>query len=296
MIKLVIVIGILFLLLIPAACIVGETTTSTSNQEYSQYRLEYRLVQKYPDIFWCDPDYYPVSREGQEQANALEQFSNIKNNTDEFAAILEHINLPNKTNYSDLEKLSIYKEHKLLSYAISINRSGSIYNFVLRVGENAGKRIEGTITSKGQTEVLKEETSYNTCPICLTEGTLISTPTGLAPVEQLTVGMLVWTQNESGEFAARPILKTSSTAVPAGFKVIKLRLADGRTLTASPGHPSSAMIPLSAYKNSDILDGSVIVRLEQESYDGNFTYDLLPAGPTGFYIANGILIGSTLVR
>jgi hypothetical protein len=31
-----------------------------------------------------------------------------------------------------------------------------------------------------------------------------------------------------------------------------------------------------------------------EPYDGGFTFDLLPDGPTGVYIADGVQLGSTL--
>ena len=34
--------------------------------------------------------------------------------------------------------------------------------------------------------------------------------------------------------------------------------------------------------------------VERLAYTGHATFDLLPAGDTGFYWANGILIGSTL--
>jgi hypothetical protein len=293
--KLVFALFFLSIFVISSACSSGQTTTS-STQEYSQYQLEYRIAQNYPDLFWCDPDYYPISREGQEQANALEQFSSIKANGSEFAAILEHLALPNKSDFSDQEKLLIYKEHKLLSYGISITPAGGLYNFVVRTGENEGKRLEGTVTSTGQIKVLKEETSFNTCPICLTAETLISTPTGQIPVQQLKTGIPVWTINERGELTALPILKTSSTAVPSEFEIVRITLADGRTLAASPGHPSADLIPLAAYHEGDVLDGSIIVSLENESYNGGFTYDLLPDGPTGFYLANGIILKSTLVR
>jgi hypothetical protein len=33
---------------------------------------------------------------------------------------------------------------------------------------------------------------------------------------------------------------------------------------------------------------------DRVSYDGDATYDILPAGPTGFYWADGILMTSTL--
>jgi hypothetical protein len=285
-------IGLIFV----SSCVNGTSSTSTSAPNYSQYQLEYRIIQNYSDVFWCDPDLFPVSREGQEQANALTQFPDIQNNLSEFTAILEHLNWSDKTDYTDLEKLSIYREHKLLSHAVSVSPSGNLYNFIILIGNNQGKRIEGTIGYDGQIQVIKEETSFNTCPICLSAGTLIDTPEGQLPVEQLKPGMMVWTQNDSHIKMAVPVTKTASTAVPAGFLVIWIVLADGRHLAASPGHPTTSLIPLENYKIGDNLDGSTIVKFEKENYDEDYTWDILPAGPTGFYMANGIWLNSTLVR
>jgi len=42
------------------------------------------------------------------------------------------------------------------------------------------------------------------------------------------------------------------------------------------------------------LDGSTITTWELVPYGGERTYDLLPAGATGHYWANGILMSSTI--
>jgi hypothetical protein len=42
------------------------------------------------------------------------------------------------------------------------------------------------------------------------------------------------------------------------------------------------------------LDGARITGFEGLAYKGVETYDLLPSGDTGYYWANGILMGSTL--
>ncbi len=73
-----------------------------------------------------------------------------------------------------------------------------------------------------------------------------------------------------------------------------LKLADGRKLFASPAHPTADGRALSDLLPGDLLDGSRITQIEQTVYTGGATYDILPSGPTGFYWANGILLGSTL--
>jgi len=43
-----------------------------------------------------------------------------------------------------------------------------------------------------------------------------------------------------------------------------------------------------------LLDGDIIVSRENIPYQFAYTYDILPASSTGIYVANGVLIGSTL--
>ncbi|MDO8568294.1 MAG: Hint domain-containing protein [Dehalococcoidales bacterium] len=166
----------------------------------------------------------------------------------------------------------------------------------MRTGQGQGQHIEGTITSTGDIKVTKQETSFNTCPICLTRGTLIDTPDGPVPVEQLRPGMPVWTADEAGNRISGTVAAIGSTPIPASFQVIKMALADGRTVTASPGHPAADGRPLSDYLTGEVLDGSVVITMEYVAYDGGATYDLLPSGVTGLYWANGILLRSTLFQ
>ena len=44
----------------------------------------------------------------------------------------------------------------------------------------------------------------------------------------------------------------------------------------------------------ETLDGSKITSVNQELYNGIYTYDILPSGNTGDYWANGILVKSSL--
>jgi len=260
---------------------------------YSQYQLEYQLLAKYPDYFWCDPDVYPVAREGQEQQNAISQFPSIRANASEFSAILAQLGLPDKTDYTDAEKLAIYREYKKLTYIIQMTPGAGGYDFSLRTGENQGKLIKGTITTTGTIKVTSQATSFNTCPICLTAGTLIDTPDGPVPVEAVRPGMIVWTVGSDGNHAAAPVVHTGAGSAPAGFMAVRLVLSDGRTVTASPGHPTADGRLLGDLQTGDTLDGAVLASAQRVPYAGT-TYDILPQGGTGFYWANGILLKSTL--
>jgi hypothetical protein len=108
--------------------------------------------------------------------------------------------------------------------------------------------------------------------------------------------MIVWTMDESGNRVAKEVVETTSTIVPSSFNVIKIELNDGRTLTASPGHPTAEGRAIADYQLGNELDGAQIVTMDYITYENSMTYDILPAGNTGYYWANGILLGSTLKK
>ena len=271
-------------------------TTPAPTTELSQYALEYRLLEAYPDFFWCDPDFFPVGQVGQEEHNSIEQFPAIRANAPEFAAILEQLMLADKADYTAEEKLSIYREHKKLTYIIQMTPANDGYDFSLRTTENQGLRIEGIISLQGKINESTREIGFNSCPICLTKGTLIDTPVGPVPVQEVTTGVMVWTMDEAGNRTAAQVIDTIATPVPPGFEVVKVTLDDGRTVSASPGHPTADWRPLGDYQVGEMLDGTPVASIERVRYEGGFTYDLLPAGSTGLYRANRVLLMSTLVN
>jgi hypothetical protein len=258
--------------------------------------LAYILLDAYPNFFWCDPDFYPVAREGQEQANALSQYPAIRANEAEFSAIVKRINLPTQADYSDSQKLDIYRQHKKITVAVQFTASVEGFRFSLAVGQGQGQRITGIITTGGTTTILSQVASFNTCPICLSQGTLIDTPEGQVAVEKLAVGEIVWSVDSDEQRVAVQIVKTSRTPVPPNFQVVSIKLQDGRSLVASPNHPSSQGRALGDYQIGEVLDGAKILGLDHLTYQGDFTYDLLPSTASGFYWADGILVGSTLSR
>ncbi len=273
----------------------AKPVMTTTPAIYSEYQLEYMVLANYPNVFWSDPDLYPVARVGQELQNALQQFVSIRANDVEFSAILEHLGLDRKDNYTDEERLLIYRQHKLLTLAVQMSPAASgSYHFVLRIGEGQGERLEGTITASGKITVEKREPSFNTHPICLTRGTLIATESGPVPIEEIVVGTPVWTVDPMGKRIAVPVLETTSVAVSDSYRAISLVLRDGRKITASPGHPSAEGKRLDQYKVGDALDGSEVVQASLVAYDGSRTYDVLPGGGTGIYWANGIMLKSTI--
>ena len=133
-----------------------------------------------------------------------------------------------------------------------------------------------------------------TCPICLAKNTLIDTPQGAIPVQEIQKWTPIWTVNQSGERVPGIVIKTSKTPVPRGHKMAELVLDDGRALLVSPGHPTIDERTAGDLVESDIYNGARVVSAQLIPYDGGYTYDLLVSGGTGFYFANGILLDSTL--
>lgn len=132
-------------------------------------------------------------------------------------------------------------------------------------------------------------------PECLPAAARIDTPNGEVRVDQLAPGDLVWTLR-GGAPAVEPVLFVRSRDVPASHVVMAIRLDDGRALTASPGHPTADGRFLGDLRPGDRLDGAVVTRAERVLYGQPRTWDLLPAGPTGAYRADGVWVGSTLAR
>jgi Hint domain-containing protein len=260
----------------------------------SPAELKYKVLDQFPDFFYCDPDLYPIAR-GDPAEAAEQRFPEIQANQEEFQAILKHNGMDGLTNFTAEQKQTIYSDYKKLN-ALYFELAGDKYQFQILTGSESknGSSIKGTIDGNGSIKVLDKQPGYINCPICLAAGTMIDTPQGAILVENLKVGDHVWTKNEAGERIVGIILQVGSARVPATHQVIHLKLSDGRELWASPGHPTIDGRRLVDLKLGDVYNGAQIILFERVHYQGTSTYDLLPSGGTGFYWANGILMGSTL--
>jgi hypothetical protein len=258
--------------------------------------LKYRVLDQFPDFFYCDPDFYPIAR-GDEVVIAQQRFSEMQTNQEEFQAILAHNNLSGLTSFTDEQKLLIYREHKKLN-SIFFELAGNTYRFQIQTGAEGqqGSLITGTIDADGSIQIQQQESGFPSCPICLAAGTLIDTPRGPVAVEHLRIGDPVWTVNGAGGRVLAKVLKLRSTAVPVNHQAIHIRLSDSREIWASPGHPGANGQRLGDLYVNDVLDGARVILIERLPYAGALTYDLLPSGDTGSYWANGILMDSTLAK
>ena len=270
------------------------TPIPTLSGGLSTTELKYYVLEKFPDFFFCDPDFYPIAR-AEESDLAIQRFPGIQADTEMFQSILAHNGLSGSTTFTNEQKLLIYREYKKLN-AIFFELAGDKYQFQIQTGSEGqqGSVITATIDKNGSIDVLQQEQSFPSCPICLAAGTLIDTPRGPVRVEALKVGDPIWTANEAGERVSAVILKTGSVRVPANHQMVHVTLSDGRELWASPGHPTEDGGTINRLRLGDLLDGAQITLIERVHYTGGFTFDILPSGETGFYWANGILVGSTL--
>lgn len=280
--------------LLAIAC--GSASPGPIGKPLTVDELKFRVMDGMGTPVYCDPDYYPVARQGGEEANAIADYPQIRAQADLYAAIIAHEHLPSG-DLTDAQKLIVYRAFKLVR-ALTLTQNGNDYAFEFRAqvkGQSSIQLVNGTVRIDGVLTVKsKTPSGLPPCPICLAANTLIATPSGEVRVIDIELGMLVWTASPNGKRVAAPVVEIGSTPVPAGHPMVHLKLADGRELMASPGHHTADGRPLGALAVGDRLDGSTVTIWEVIPYAGDRTYDLRPAGPAGTYWANGILLSSTL--
>jgi len=260
-------------------------------------QLKFKVMDAVGVPLFCDPDFYPIARLGGEESNADAYYSQIRANPQQYSAIVAHEHLPSG-DLDEAQKLILYQAFKRLR-ALVLTQNGDSYTFEIRVQSQSAQTtvelVAGSVRIDGVVTVASRKPSgMPPCPICLAAATLIATPGGEVRVTDIKAGMLVWTAAGDGTRIAAPVAETGSMVVPTGHLMVHVRLADGRELLASPGHRTADERPLGSLAVGNELDGARITLWELVPYDGARTYDLLPAGPTGTYWANGILLSSTL--
>jgi hypothetical protein len=259
-------------------------------------QVKYLLIDHYDGIFYCDPHEYPIGRPEEEKQQAAIEFPNIQADTDEYEAILDFLGVTGTPEITDAFRLQVFREHKKLN-ALMLTPYGDHFEYTMRIGaegDPAGATVEGTVSRGGQVNETERTQSFNTCPICLSDSALIATPYGPVPVTVVQAGMTVWTMGLSGSRVAAEVVSVGSVSVPLDHEMVRTVLSDGRVITASPGHPLADGRILAEVKQGDVVDGSRVISVDRVRYNGQRTYDILPAGETGIYWADGVPLGSTL--
>jgi hypothetical protein len=179
--------------------------------------------------------------------------------------------------------------------AIHLRQTDGDHSFqVTTASGDAIRVVSGVVGPTGDVTIQSSERGARPmCPICLARSVTIATPSGAVPVQDVRVGMSVWSADRSGRRIRGIVLRTRR--VPADGELLRITLADGRTVVVSPRHPAASGRLVGALVPGDRLAGSRVAAVTVVRYRG-FTYDVLPSGPTGEYFADGILLGSTLGR
>jgi len=277
----------------PSASPTPTATPTPSGSALSQVELKYRLLAQVGPIDFCDPDLYPVGREVTAPYVQQRLLAIQAGDAQTYQAILDHHGLTGTL--TEAQQMAVYTDYKQLA-ALPLTTAGDRYGFDYHVSQGASKepvRTIGLIDRYGSISVQSRVPGMFACPICLTGGTLIDTPNGPVRIDRLEPGAIVWTTGVSGVREAGPVLRVASMEGGPGFAV-HVRLSDGRELWASPNHQLA-----DGRRLVDLLPGVSVdggrVALAELLPSSAATYDLLPAGPTGTYWANGILLASTLM-
>jgi len=265
----------------------------------SPAQLRLVLLDQLGPRWFCDPDQYPIAVR-DEMTHMRKRWNDLVADTASFAAIVAHEGLPaDPAKLDDTQRLAVYHLWKVLN-SIQLDPIGNDhyrFDYLAQpvAGATDGTRTAGTIDDHGTLTVeQKAAAGAPPCPICLSIGTRIDTPAGPIPVERLRLGDPVWTLDAAGRRIAATVIALGSTPAPAGHQVVRLVLDDGRTVTASPGHPLADGRRLGELRTGDIVDGSLVVTAELIPYTGSETFDLVTSGPTGLYLAGGIPLDSTI--
>ena len=286
------------LLVVVAAGCAAPSTQGSPAPQLNGAELRYQLIETFGPLWFCDPDFYPVAR-ADEAELAIQRFPEVQADTEAFAAIVNHLDMKPGAGFDATQKLAIYRAWKQLNgVALEDGGNGSFrfdYLNMPAAGAAEGRRTSGTIDQHG-TIVIEQQAPAGEppCPICLARGTRIGTPSGDVAVEDIRVGMRVWSIDGSGRRVTASVVLIGQTRVPATHEVVRLVLDDRRIVRASPGHPLLDGRLLGTVNVGDKVDGATVVSATLEPYDGGSTFDLLTDSTTHAYVADGIPLGSTL--
>lgn len=291
------------LLVLVAACTGGSSPSPSPNPsptpgpDLTTAQLKVALIDRFGALWYCDPDFYPIAHE-DEAVLAVQRFGEVQADVEAFEAVLEQLDLQ-PGEFTNDQKLAIYRAWKVLNATAleSIGNDRYRFDYLAQppAGGAEGTRTTGTISQDGTITVeQKGAAGEPMCPICLARGSMVETPAGARAVETLRIGEAVWTLDARGHRIRATVIAIGSIAARAGHEVVGLRLADGRTVTASPGHRLADGRPFASLKLGDVVDGSTVVSTARVRYTGGQTFDIAVSGPTGLYLVGGIALRSTL--
>jgi Hint domain len=289
----------------------GTIGSAGASGSISDASLKEALLARFGDLAFCDPDLHPVARADQATL-ARDHLAEMRADGEAWTAIARRLGFDAASSPTGEQLVAAYRDWKMLrALELHPTSDGQAFDAVfIGPAASAGmgasatgggppasgvSRVVGTIRSDGSIAVTSQQpAAMPPCPICLARGTLIATPGGDVAVESIRAGDVVWTRAPDGTRVAAVVSTVGSTPVPVTHRVVRLTLADGRSVQASPSHPLADGRAVGSLVAGDVVNGSVVVSATLEAYEGGRTFDLLPAGGTGTYWADGIPLRSTL--
>jgi hypothetical protein len=260
------------------------------------WQLRYKLLDHYPSFAYCDPDLYPVARD-DEQAAADTWWASADHASPETSTILQHFGYHEPLASS--QRLSAYRDHKKLT-VITMTAVRGGFQYELSTSSSGGSEpdqtVTGTITDDGFIHETGRQARRAGCPICLEAGTSIATPYGDVTIALIRAGDVVWTTDSAGRRVPGVVERVVRRPTPGPHLMLQLVLSDGRRLLAAGAHPAADGTYLRQLQPGQGYDGATIISANWVTSTASATFDILPAGPTGTYWANDVLIGSTLER
>jgi hypothetical protein len=255
-------------------------------------QLKYQLVGWIGAPLFCGPPVIRVptpSEAAQEVAALRSQQPKL------FEAVAQHEHLRTDDLTYAQDELILQQADRLEHLVLTAQ--GDLHRFDYIAGGSRTHHASGTIDATGHITLERDDPARfpptGGCPVCLASWDTIDTPSGPVAITRLRRGDPVWTIDDSGRRIAAPVLRVVHIPAPPGHFVVHLVLADGRSVYASPSHPTADGRRIGALRPGDPLDGALVMATHLVPYVGD-TWDLLPAGSAHVYWADGILLKSTL--
>ncbi len=156
---------VLVVLVLTLAVACGSTSAAAPKLNADQ--LKFKLFDEFGPPAFCDPDLYPIARAGGEQTSADAAYQKIRADSDLYAAITGHENLPAPpASLDEAQKLTLYRAYKRLNAVQLTPASGGYYAFDYTV-DGSYLHLVGRLTSDGTLIIVttKAQGTRPTCPV-----------------------------------------------------------------------------------------------------------------------------------